>query len=162
MNERQVLAGAKTHFELFSLPVRFALDRQILELRYLQLTQATHPDLAGPDEQVEAMELSARVNEAYATLRDDLKRAEYILCIRSAEREEPSPATLARVFEMREALSAALDAHDDETAWRLRDQASQWLGETIAQIAAKLDTGAGEQNAGGLVSTARYIQKIIA
>ena len=71
MNERSRLSGARTHFELFTLPARFTLDRQLLESRYLQLTRETHPDLAGTDPaaQLAAMQLSAQVNEAYATLR---------------------------------------------------------------------------------------------
>ena len=164
MNERQRLSGASTHFELFTLPVRFALDRQLLESRYLQLTRETHPDIAGKDpaSQLAAMQLSARVNEAYATLRDDIKRAQYILSIRGAASGEPGVETLERVFELREALSTALNQSDGETAQQLRQEATQWLAETMTKIAAKLDLGEGEASAGELVSTARYVQKIIA
>ena len=43
------LQNAKNHFELFGLPVRYQLDRQLLSVRYLELTRATHPDFAGAD-----------------------------------------------------------------------------------------------------------------
>ena len=93
---------------------------------------------------------------------DDIKRAQYILRIRGDAGSEPNPLNLERVFELRQALSTALDQSDEETARQLRQQASNWLAETMAQIAAKLDLGEGETSAEELVSTARYIHKIIA
>ena len=164
MNERSRLSNARTHFELFTLPARFTLDRQLLESRYLQLTRETHPDLAGidPAAQLAAMQLSAQVNEAYATLRDDIKRAQYILRIRGDARSDPNPLNLERVFELRQAMNEAIEQSDEETARQLRQQASNWLAETMTKIAAKLDCGEGEASAAELISTARYVQKIIA
>lgn len=68
-------------FGVFGLPWRFEVDRADLDRRFAVLGRATHPDLAGDDAaaQVEAMELSARVNEAYRVLADEEERANALL-----------------------------------------------------------------------------------
>ena len=161
MSQQERLVCARTYFELFDLPVRFTLERQLLESRYLQLARATHPDLAATDTaaQMAAMQLSAKVNEAYAILRDDLKRAEYILRIRNQKPAEPSTQTLSRVFDLRESLST--NANDHEAVRHTREEASRWLDETMAHIALALDTPNAGTKAAELVATARYLQKII-
>ena len=106
LNGRAV--DARNHFELFGLPVQYQLDRLLLSTRYLELTRATHPDFAGsdPEAQLQAMELSARVNEAHAVLDDDLRRAEYLLELRGGRVGDQAPAdVLERIFEMRESLA---------------------------------------------------------
>src|SRR5690242_19889914 len=120
MSELEKLYGARDHFALFSLPVRFTLDRPELERRYLELARLTHPDFAGSDAeaQVQALELSARVNEAYGVLSDDLKRAEYLVTLGGCDVEETklAPEMLEKVFELREALSLAQSVEDEAGA----------------------------------------------
>lgn len=70
------------HFELFSLPVRFTLDRAALDRAYHDQQGAVHPDRfahAAPSEQRLAMQRATQVNEAYTTLKSPLKRARYLL-----------------------------------------------------------------------------------
>ena len=159
MSELERLLGAKNHFELFDLPVRFTLDRHFLGTKYLELSRATHPDLAGSgaDEQLAAMQLSARVNEAFATLSDDLRRAEYLLQMQggSAAESRLPPEALERVFELREAMVS----HDDEAA-RAKLEAQKWLAGLMVEIAGKLDSGEAGHAVRELISTARYVQKI--
>lgn len=167
MTDLQHLREAKSYFELFEIPRAYNIDRSAIETRYLELTRLTHPDFAGtdPEAQIQALELSARVNEAYATLTDDLRRAEYLLELHgqavSSERLRVSPETLERVFELREALSLAQSSDDEVGLGEVRDQAKRWLEEVVRELASKLNAGDFGPGSAELVHTARYIQKII-
>jgi molecular chaperone HscB len=62
----------RNYFELFDLPVGFALDQATLGARYRQLQRELHPDRyagASAHEQRLAVQYSSLINEAYATLR---------------------------------------------------------------------------------------------
>ena len=68
-------------FELFGLPRLFALDRQELDARRRALQAEAHPDkFASADAASRrlAMQWAVRINEAYARLKDPLKRAAYL------------------------------------------------------------------------------------
>ena len=70
------------HFERLGLPRRFSLDAAALEREYLARSRALHPDyhqLSSSAEQAASVGLSAALNEAYTTLKDPFKRAEYLL-----------------------------------------------------------------------------------
>jgi molecular chaperone HscB len=69
-------------FQLFDLPMAYAVDAVLLGERYRQLQGELHPDRyasASDHEQRLAVQYSAMVNEAYATLRKPLARALYLL-----------------------------------------------------------------------------------
>lgn len=162
LNGRAV--DARNHFELFGLPVQYQLDRLLLSTRYLELTRATHPDFAGsdPEAQLQAMELSARVNEAHAVLDDDLRRAEYLLELRGGRVGDQAPAdVLERIFEMRESLSHALSTDDEAQAADIRAQAAKWLQQVVTDAGTCLDSEENIQRAQDLLSAARYIRKIM-
>ncbi|WP_127347721.1 Fe-S protein assembly co-chaperone HscB [Pseudidiomarina mangrovi] len=70
------------HFEMFNLPVQFALDSADLQKRYRQLQQTLHPDRfanASERDRLLAVQRSSQLNDAYSTLREPLARAEYLL-----------------------------------------------------------------------------------
>ena len=70
------------YFELFSLPIKFEIDKTILIDRYRQLQHLVHPDKfanAGAHEKRLSVQQSAFINEALQTLKDPLLRAKYIL-----------------------------------------------------------------------------------
>jgi molecular chaperone HscB len=87
------------HFERLGLPRRFDLDLAELERQYLTRSRAVHPDFhqfGGEAEQRASLELSSALNEAYATLRDPFRRAEYLLQLEggpSAAELKEMPAT---------------------------------------------------------------------
>jgi molecular chaperone HscB len=68
-----------THFERLGLPRRFRLDAAELERNYLARSREVHPDFTGNDPA--SLGESAALNEAYATLRDPFRRAEYLLTV---------------------------------------------------------------------------------
>ena len=83
----------KNYFQLFDLPVDFQLDKTQLGERYRQLQKELHPDRyasASAHEQRLAVQYSALINEAYATLRKALPRALYLLELAGMSKEDIS------------------------------------------------------------------------
>jgi molecular chaperone HscB len=69
-------------FERLGFPRQFTLNTADLEQAYLTRSRAIHPDyhqLEGDSQQAASVEASAALNEAYTTLRDPFKRANYML-----------------------------------------------------------------------------------
>src|ERR1043165_7345506 len=74
----------RDHFALFDLPRSFRIDPAALDRRYRELQAEVHPDrhASGDDAGRRlALQSSARVNEAYSTLRDPAARGEYLLSL---------------------------------------------------------------------------------
>src|SRR3954462_9849018 len=73
---------AADHFRVFGLPRAFSVELPELERRYKELTKVLHPDrFARADARARkaSMERSEQVNQAWRTLRDPVRRAEYLL-----------------------------------------------------------------------------------
>ena len=103
--------AAPDHFDLLGLPRQFALDAAGLERAYLARSRATHPDfhgLASGAEQRASLELAAALNEAYATLRQPFRRAEYLLALEggpsAADHKEMAPEFLEEMLDLRMAI----------------------------------------------------------
>ena len=102
-------------FELFNLPMAFALDRGALDARWKDLQREVHPDrhaAADAQTQRQAMQWSVRINEAYQRLKDPLQRAAYLCELNGAPIQAENntampPAFLMQQMEWREALEEA-------------------------------------------------------
>ncbi len=107
-------------FELFSLPVRYALDRAALDSRYRELQRSVHPDRfarAGGQERRVAMQHATHINEAYQTLKDPLKRARYLLELRGRaiddqQTVQADPGFLMQQMDLRERLGEVREQDD--------------------------------------------------
>lgn len=121
---------ARDHFEVLGLPRAFHVDAADLERRYLALQKETHPDRfakALPRERMEAVVRNTELNDAYKVLKNDIKRAEYILKLEGVDigEEKPQsttgatkqlvvdPKLLMEIMELREALAEARSDGDD-------------------------------------------------
>jgi molecular chaperone HscB len=81
------------YFSFFGFPRRLNLDTAVLEKEFYVLSRHLHPDVFGQaDEQERAwsLEQSSMLNDAYRTLKDPIKRTEYLLRIEGVELEEQS------------------------------------------------------------------------
>src|SRR3984885_3580090 len=81
------------YFSFFGLPPKLNLDVATLEKSFYELSRRLHPDLnarAGSQEQEWSLEQSSLLNDAYRTLRDPIKRTEYLLHLEGVELEEQS------------------------------------------------------------------------
>ena len=103
------------YFALFGLSPSMTVDEAQLEVRYHELQQQAHPDRFVGKSEVErrlAMNLSSRVNDAFATLQSPLSRAAYLLSLAGRDVFSESdtmmaPDFLERQLEWREALAEA-------------------------------------------------------
>ncbi|MCA9674346.1 MAG: Fe-S protein assembly co-chaperone HscB [Kofleriaceae bacterium] len=103
-----------SYFELLGLPERFDLARPAIEAAYLDRTREVHPDrfaTAAASERVAALQRSMQLNDAYQTLRQPVRRAEYLLnrhgvFIGDNERLDDA-AFLMEILELREELAEA-------------------------------------------------------
>jgi len=84
---------AVDYFTFFGLPPKLNVDAPSLEKSFYELSRRLHPDLnarAGSQEQEWSLEQSSLLNDAYRTLRDPIKRTEYLLHLEGVELEEQS------------------------------------------------------------------------
>lgn len=154
------------YFHVLGVERRFAVELPELERRYKELTKVLHPDrFARADARARkaSMERSVQVNEAWRTLRDPVRRAEYLLRLGGIDvgaeggpsrtgsgRLAVPPALLMEVMELREGLAEARAAGDQARVAALaadvrrrRDEAMSGVSRAFAASAPKLDDIAG-------------------
>ena len=81
------------YFTFFGLPPKLNVNVAALEKEFYELSRKLHPDLnarAGNMEQQWSLEQSSLLNDAYRTLRDPIKRTQYLLKLEGVELEEQS------------------------------------------------------------------------
>jgi molecular chaperone HscB len=156
------------YFRLFDLPPGFALDLSRLEQAYRALQTQVHPDTAAHLSDVEqrlAMQYSTRVNEAYQTLRNPLRRGRYLLSLRGVDTQEETNTAMPLDFLMaqmnwREEIA---DARASADADALDGIASRLRAETRLlenQLSAALDEVADNALAAELVRKLRFMEKL--
>ena len=130
-------------FEVLGLKRGWNVDRDELGRQLLRLTRLTHPDFHGVHG-VQARDLAERntalLNSAYATLDDDVLRAEWLLADLGApspdqERQMPQ-AFLMEVLEWNEVLEKVRSGGAGEDAG---DRLESLRTELLAQRASSLD-----------------------
>jgi len=112
------------YFEIFGIENKFAIDLDKLTERYQAIQKSVHPDKfahASAQEQALAVKKSTLVNDAFQTLKNPLKRAEYMLTIRGVDmpNEQASfndSSFLMRQMELREMLAEVKYADDIDAA----------------------------------------------
>ncbi|RXJ73137.1 co-chaperone HscB [Veronia nyctiphanis] len=111
------------HFELFGLPCQFELDGSSLSSDFRELQRRFHPDrfvTASEQERLMAVQKAAQINDAYHTLNDPVRRAEYILSLNGVELKDEQqtmqdPAFLMQQMELREELEDIPHASDPDS-----------------------------------------------
>jgi len=81
------------YFTFFGLQPKLNVNVPALEKDFYELSRKLHPDLtarAGSQEQEWSLEQSSLLNDAYRTLRDPIKRTQYLLKLEGVELEEQS------------------------------------------------------------------------
>ncbi|GHE87912.1 co-chaperone HscB [Thalassotalea profundi] len=101
------------YFQIFEIESKFNLDLKELSERFQSIQKSVHPDKfahGSNQEQMLAVKKSTLVNDAYQTLKNPLKRAEYILSLRGVEQPSEQASFsdnefLMRQMELREMLA---------------------------------------------------------
>lgn len=81
------------YFTFFALPRKLNVDAALLEKEFYQLSRGLHPDLNvlyDKREQDWSLEQTSLLNDAYRTLKDPIKRTQYLLRLEGVELEEQS------------------------------------------------------------------------
>lgn len=141
-------------FALLGLPQQYPLDPKALEKAYFEAQKKTHPDhfaRATAEERTQASQLSTCVNQAYALLKDPLKRAEYLLKEADIEPFTHDPLFLGQVMEWQEQRGDGKDIEEE------LDQINKILFETLEQAFKEKDY----ETAGRSLYKLQYLQKMI-
>lgn len=156
------------HFTLFGLPAVFRMDAAALDQAWRQLQAQVHPDRyahAGEAEKRLSMQWATRVNEAYQTLKEPLRRADYLLQKRGihalGERQTALPAAfLMQQMEWREGLQEAQQARDIGGLDALRRVLKQEAAKLTDLLAQQLDAEGAWEAAADTVRRLRFVQKL--
>ncbi len=105
------------YFELFQLEPRLNMDLGALEKKFHALSRQCHPDFHttdGPEERARALESTALLNDAYRTLRDSTRRAEYLVKSQGfkVDGSKAPREMLMEVFEINEGLDDLRSARE--------------------------------------------------
>lgn len=167
------------YFTILGIAPRYALDEQALKLRYLELQMQLHPDRLShlPDTERSAGQTRITlINEAYQTLKDEFKRAHYLI---AQWGEAPisatslAPSFLAEIFEIQEQLleikaSTATQPHRHQEAEGILKETQHLLAndkKTLKNIFQQIDDGNFNQESTlnslrMLLSRQKYYQNI--
>ena len=129
---------SQDYFSCYGLPCDYSVDLAVLRQSHRSLQQTHHPDrfVTGSDsEQRRAVQITAYLNQAYATLSKPLTRGIYLLQLQGMDPLAPTNTQMPMDFllqqiELRESLEDMPRAQDPEAeidvmASRLQLQASQ-------------------------------------
>ena len=100
------------YFSIFGIPRALGLDVNELQARFYKLSRVLHPDRFSRKSEMErecSSQATAKLNDAWRTLRDPVSRAEYVLSQEGFEVGEQRsadvpPELLEEVFELNMAL----------------------------------------------------------
>jgi molecular chaperone HscB len=123
------------YYALLGIPRKLSLSQDELQSRFYELSRHLHPDLftRKPErERQYALEASSILNDAYRTLRDPVKRANYVLKqegfdIGEQRSKDVPPELLEEVFELNMALEE-LRGGDDSARPQLEAARQNFTG----------------------------------
>ena len=148
----------QNHFDLFQLPAKFAIDMGALDSAYRDVQGQVHPDRfvnATDAEKRVAMQWATRANEAYQTLKNPQKRAQYLCELNGVDLKTESNTAMPMQFlmqqmEWREALGDARAAKDLGALETLDAEVGKDRKTRMVQIGEQLEAGDYEHAAQGV------------
>jgi molecular chaperone HscB len=126
---------SRNFYQFFGIDRKLSLDEALLQKRFYELSRQWHPDRftrRSPAEQQEALDATSVLNDGYRTLRDPIKRAEYLLAeegfpIGEQRSRDVPPELLEEVFELNMALEE-LKAGDEDARPQLESARQNFMG----------------------------------
>lgn len=173
---------SKNFYEFFGIDRKLVLDSAALQKRFYELSRNWHPDRfsrKSAEEQAQALEATAILNDGYRTLRDPVKRAEYLLTeegfpIGEQRSKDVPPELLEEVFELNMALEE-LKRGDDSARPQLESAKENFVGlrakidGELETLFSKYDASAAQSQTAkqalhdirGVLNRRRYIENLI-
>lgn len=155
-------------FHLFGLPSSYHLDNTLLDQRYHALQLQVHPDkfshLSEAERRV-SMQWATRVNEAYQTLTNPIKRARYLLSLHGVETQEETNTAmpvdfLVEQMEWREAIEEARQMRDASALNDLELRLQHEIRTLQEQLAVKIDAESDYAAAAAVVRKLKFLEKL--
>lgn len=152
-------------FALFGLPARFAVDLPRLQAAHQAAMKKVHPDLFAARPAAErrvAEQWSTRINEAFQTVRDPIRRSTY-LCEQAghpvnAETNTSMPMDfLMMQIQWREALEAA--AGDSEKMQAIDQMTTAQQNEYLHELGEAIDQKADWETAVELTRKLMFVRR---
>ncbi len=173
---------SRQFFDFFGLDRKLTVDEADLQKRFYQLSKEWHPDRwsrKSAEEQAQALEATAILNDGYRTLRDPVRRAEYLLTeegfpIGEQRSKDVPPELLEEVFELNMALEE-LRSGDELARPQLEAAKNNFLGmrgeidRELNTLFAKYDAAESESETAkqalheirGVLNRRRYIENLL-
>lgn len=138
----------RNYFELFGLTKSYEIDQGLLAEKYRALQSALHPDRFVNDSDQQrriSVQTTAYVNEAYSTLKNDLKRSHYLLKLSdiefNADTETSSDGEfLMQTMELHEQVEEAGNAANLQEGLDRLDILSKQLKQDQQQLVSQFST----------------------
>jgi len=161
---------SQDYFSLFALPRSYSVDEQALDAAYRKLQSEVHPDrfaTAGESERRRALQASARVNEAYRSLKDPVERAQYLLSLSGIDALAETDTSLPLDFlesqlERREAIADAAEERNSGALDALQREIRAQARELEASLASELDSESTMSDARTTVRKLKFLSKLVA
>ena len=155
-------------FQLFGLNARYHIDSAQLEQHYRTLQAQVHPDKFSHLSETErriSMQWSTRVNEAYQTLKNPVRRARYLLSLHGVDTQEETNTAMPAAFlmeqmEWREAIEEAQQAQDEDALTELETRLQREMHELERQLAVKIDDEQEYAAAAEAVRKLKFLEKL--
>jgi molecular chaperone HscB len=143
----QPVNSQQDYFSFLGFSRQLNLAASDLEKRFYTLSRQFHPDFffqSGETEQNYSMECASRLNDAYRTLRDPLKRASYLLQIEGVDaasrKAKIPPDLLSEIFDFNEQLADWRQARKSQTNAAVIAQLRQQIVDFQSLIRQRLQT----------------------
>ncbi|AIL32689.1 Fe-S protein assembly co-chaperone HscB [Basilea psittacipulmonis] len=154
------------YFELLGIPQRFELSLEDLDQRWKTASAKVHPDRfawASAAEKKTAMVWATRINDAYQTLKDPIKRASYLCQLHGVEIESEtntamSPEFLMKQMQLRESIDMARS--NPQAMQALKSDLNKDWHQLIQQLANALDQEKDFVRGATLVREGMFLQKV--
>lgn len=165
------------YYELFGISRSLNLSLDALRQRYYELSRELHPDkfMRKPEaERQRALDMSSALNDAYRTLKDPVKRAQYLLGLEGFDigeqrSKDVPPELLEEVFELNMALEE-LRGGDDSARGQLEQADKNFTGMLVAAdqeltaLFVRYDAGNSRDALGqirNVLNRRKYIQNLV-
>lgn len=114
----------KDFFAIFNLNKNYSIDKNKLDKQYKDIQKVIHPDkysLLGDKEIKEAQDCSAYVSNAYNILKDDIKRANYLLKLKGADCIEETSSNVYETDLLEALMEYQERIEESESQYELND-----------------------------------------